>query len=138
MSYIPGQNLVTTNPEQWQDRLTAVQTALNLDEVQDQLNVYTAVGAIVPYGTAILVAGSAAAMTLAAPVAGAKPAGQDGNILTIVAADAFAYTVTTPANGYKGSLHIATWSAAIGNNIDLVAYNGTWYPVGTPLAVAFS
>jgi hypothetical protein len=85
---------------------------------------YTAAGAIaIAPGKAVLQAGSAAAMTLAAPTAGTH----DGLELTIVALDAFAYTVTTPSNGINGSKHIATWTAAAGNALKLTAWNGVWY-----------
>jgi uncharacterized protein (UPF0333 family) len=104
---------------------------------------YTAAGAIavpaVGTATAFLKAGSAAAMTLAAPVTGAPSAGgQDGVNLTIIAEDAYAYTVTTPANGIVGSKHVATWTAAVGNSIDLVAQGGAWWPAGTPAGVALT
>lgn len=96
---------------------------------------YTAAGAIAKaHGTVILKAGSAAAMTLAAPIVGTE----DGLTLKIIAVDAFAYTVTTPASKINGSLHIATWTAAIGNSIELIAENGVWYNVGTPLGVALT
>jgi hypothetical protein len=102
--------------------------------------VYTAAGAIAPAnGTAILKAGSAAAMTLAVPVAGAPGAGgNDGEELVIAAADAYAYTVTTPANGINGNKHIATWTAAVGNAIRLKAENGVWLTDDTPLGVALT
>ena len=71
--------------------------------------------------------GSAAAYTLAAPVAGLPTAGgQDGYILRICAATAFAHVVTTPANGLNGNKHIATFAAAIGNGIELHAKGGLW------------
>lgn len=101
---------------------------------------YTAAGAIsIANGSAILQAGSAAAMTLAAPVAGLPSAGgNDGQRIAIIAADAFAYTVTTPTNGIDGSTHVATFAAAVGNSIELVAQNGVWYTVGTPKGVTLS
>lgn len=91
-------------------------------------NTYTAAGAITQKeGTVFLKAGSAAAMTLVAPTAGLPAAGgDDGRSLTIVSDDANAYTVTTPANGINGSKHVATWTAAEGNAIKLIAYNGAW------------
>jgi hypothetical protein len=85
---------------------------------------YTAAGAIaIARGTAFLQAGSGAAMTLAAPTAST----QDGLQLVIVALDAYAYTVTTPSNAINGNKHVATWTAAVGNSLNLVAYNGVWY-----------
>ncbi|MDE2099260.1 MAG: hypothetical protein KGL39_18545 [Patescibacteria group bacterium] len=96
---------------------------------------YTSAGAIaIGPGKAFLQAGSAAAMTLAAPTSGTH----DGMEITIVALDAFAYTVTTPSNAINGSKHVATWTAAIGNSIKLIAYNGVWYSDETALGVALS
>lgn len=96
---------------------------------------YTAAGAIaIAKGAALLNAGSAAAMTLAAPTAGTH----DGLELTIVALDAFAYTVTAPANAINGNKHIATWTAAVGNNINLIAWNGAWYTCDTERGVALT
>ena len=138
MPYTPGQRLVRSNPEVWNDRIVGLETAVNGDELANQLNQYTAAGAVTPQGTAVLQAGSAAAMTLAAPTAGPQPAGQDGVQLDLIAADAFAYTVTTPANAIHGSKHVMTWTAGIGNSITLIASNGVWYNVGTPNGVAIS
>jgi hypothetical protein len=59
-------------------------------------------------------------------------------IADIVAADAFAYTVTTPTNGINASKHIATWTAAVGNSLCLVAYGGSWYTNGSPSGVTLS
>jgi hypothetical protein len=96
---------------------------------------YTAAGAIgIAKGQALLMAGSAAAMTLVAPTA----VTHDGLQLTIVALDAYAYTVTTPASAINGAKHIATWTAAIGNNINLIAFNGVWYTDDTPNGVALT
>ena len=70
---------------------------------------------------------SAAAYTLAPPVAGLpQNGGQDGNVLRIVTSTAFAHVVTTPANALNGSKHIATFTAAIGNGIELHAKGGVW------------
>ena len=104
---------------------------------------YTAAGAIAfgngGSGVAALKAGSAAAMTLANPVVGLPSAGgQDGTRLTIIAEDAFAYTVTTGTNGLNSSKHVATFAAAVGDNIELIAHSGSWWQVGTPLGVTLS
>ncbi len=104
---------------------------------------YTAAGAIavptVGTATAFLKAGAAAAMTLAAPVAGAPSAGgQDGTSLTIVAEDAYDYTVTAPSNTINGSKHVITFGGAAGDNIELVAQGGVWYQVGTPNGATLS
>jgi hypothetical protein len=71
--------------------------------------------------------GSAAAYTLALPVAGLpQNGGQDGYVLKICSSTAFAHTVTTPANGLNGANHILTFGAAVGNGVELHAKNGTW------------
>lgn len=96
---------------------------------------YTAAGAVaIAPGTVVLQAGSAAAMTLAAPTVGTH----DGVEMSFIALDAFAYTLTTPASAINGAKHIATWTAAIGNAIKLRAFNGVWYTVDTPLGVALT
>jgi hypothetical protein len=96
---------------------------------------YTVAGAVaIAHGSIFLKAGSAAAMTLVAPTAGTH----DGVKMTFVAEDAYAYTLTTPSNKINGNKHIATWTAAIGNSITLVAFNGIWYPVDTPSGVALT
>jgi hypothetical protein len=122
-------NFQTTNPAQANDRLTELQVALALDEANLlAFNSYAAAGALTPGGNAILKTGTAGAFTLAAPIAGSQlSGGQDGCEMTIVSGDAHAYTVTTPASALNGSLHVATWTAAIGNSMTLLAYNGVWY-----------
>jgi hypothetical protein len=153
-------NQVTTNPDQLNDRATAIQIAQALDEANNlAVAEYTAAGAIVGFGRAFLKAGgtSAIAMTLAAPVAGAiipggkvflktgtagaftlpQPipgsqlnGGNDGMVCKIIALDAEAYVITTPANGINGNKDTATWSAAVGNNMTLEAFNGVWLATG--------
>jgi hypothetical protein len=79
-------------------------------------------------GLVAITKGTAAALTLAIPAVGLPAAaGKDGQILRIVSTTAAAHTVTTPANGLNGNVHIATFAAAIGNFLELVAYNGAWY-----------
>jgi len=63
------------------------------------------------------------AMTLATPVAGTD----DGLELTVVSAGAHAHTITTAANKINGADDTATFGAAAGNSITLVAYGGVWY-----------
>lgn len=109
--------------------LTAAILAIDARKLVQEL---TAAGAIsvANGGQVLLKAGSAAAMTLAVPTAGLPSAGgQDGTELLIVALDAEAYTVTTPANGINGNKHIATFGGAVADAIRLVAYNGAWYAV---------
>jgi hypothetical protein len=74
-------------------------------------------------GTEFITKAGVAAMTLALPIAGTN----DGVSLSIVSTTANAHTVTTPATGLNGALHIATFAANIGSALELVAYNGSWY-----------
>ncbi len=80
---------------------------------------------IANYATVFLSKGSAAAITLAAPTAGT----QDRFEITIIAASAQAHVVTCSTVGFnaKGSSGTLTFTAAIGNSVVLVAYNGNWY-----------
>jgi hypothetical protein len=73
-------------------------------------------------GTAFLTKAGVGAMTLAAPITGTD----DGKILRIQSTTAQAHTVTTPANGLNGSVHIGTFGGAIGDNFILQAEGGTW------------
>ncbi|SRR6266436_4565299 len=81
------------------------------------------------------------AMTLAGPKAGVYPAGtavmqalgdpqDDGKRLRVVVTTAFAHTITTPAGKINGTLHIITFTAVVGNFVELEAFNGSWYVVG--------
>ena len=79
-------------------------------------------------GTVFITAGSAAALTLPAPIAGAPVSGgMDGANLLIRSNTAYAHTVTTPTNGVNGASHIITFTGAAGNYINLTALNGSWY-----------
>ena len=71
--------------------------------------------------------GGAGAYALAAPTAGAD----DYKILRIVSLSAQAHVVTCSTDGFnaKGSSGTATFAAAIGNAVYLMAYNGHWYAV---------
>jgi hypothetical protein len=72
------------------------------------------------------------AMTLAAPKAGPQSlGGDDGKSIFVVAQNAAAHTITCPANGIIGSKYLATFAAAVGNCIELRAYNGSWVPVAS-------
>ncbi len=121
-------NFQSTNPAEFPDRLTQLQIAVELDEANNfGVAEYTGAGAIAPGGKAFLKTGTAGAMTLPLPLAGAQSAGgQDGMAMIITALDAEAYTVTTPADGYNGADHVATFGGAIGDSILLLAFGGTW------------
>jgi hypothetical protein len=77
-------------------------------------------------GHVVITKGSAAAMTLAAPIATTD----DFKRLTIFATTGFAHTVTTPANKINGNKLTATFANA-GDSLELVAYQGVWYRVNT-------
>lgn len=81
-------------------------------------------------GTVMLTKGSAGAWTLAAPTATTD----DGDVLTLIAGTAFAHTVTTPSNKVNGNKHIVTF-AAVGDSIELEAYQGVWYSRSVNAAV---
>ena len=131
-------NFVTTNPAQLNDRVTELQVAVQLDEANNFAAAeYTAAGAIALGGVALLKTGAASAMTLAQPLAGAQSAsGQDFMRMRIVALDAHAYTVTTSADGINGTGDTLTCAGAVGDTVDLIAFNGLWYimitTTGTP------
>jgi len=90
-------------------------------------------------GVIFLTAGAATALTIPAPTAGAPlqesgnstipppTDGDDGTVLTIISTTAFAHTVTAGANKLNGNKVTATFGAAAGNGLCLVAYNGVWY-----------
>lgn len=86
-------------------------------------------GAIsVKTGIVFITKGTAAALTLAAPTAGTD----DGKELTIMSTTAAAHTVTNSSPGFNAGgagKDVATFAAAIGNNMVLSAYQGTWYVV---------
>lgn len=97
-------------------------------EFQQPMQVAADDGAIsLKSGIVAITKGTAAALTLAAPVAG----DDDGKVLVIDSHSAAAHTVTV-AGGLRGagtSADVGTFGAAIGNGVTLYAYNGAWYPI---------
>lgn len=78
-------------------------------------------------GTVTLSGAGVVAATLALPVSGEQSAGGDnGKVLTIIGVSAQAHTVTTPAAGLNAASTTLTYQAAIGNGVQLVAFNGSW------------
>jgi len=76
------------------------------------------------------------AMTLGTPVAGVYPGigsndlgvpNDDGKRLLVYSTTAFAHTITTAAGKINGTDHIATFGGALGDFIELIAFNGIWY-----------
>lgn len=98
--------------------------------VQNGVTLAAASGAIalVPGTVVITKTGSLAAMTLAAPTAA-----QDGLMLTVTSATAFAHTITATSlieDGVTGGAKTtATFAAFAGATIVLVAYNLKWHTV---------
>ncbi len=97
-------------------------------------NPISASGAIDPHTPAryvITKSSAAAALTLAAPTAGAD----DGVLLEFISTTAEAHTITTPAAGDirdgNTSNHdtVLTMNANIGASCILEAYNGVWYVI---------
>ena len=83
----------------------------------------------------VITKGSAAAITLANPTAGTH----DYVRLTFVSSTAFAHTISNAAgagfNGGGAATDLATFTAAKGNAVTYIAYQGVWYTLGTPLGV---
>jgi hypothetical protein len=136
----PVVNFSTTNPAQLIDRVSELQQAVTLDELNNiQRQHVTAAGAIAWGGLVLLQTGAASAISCPAPIPGSQlNSGQDFSIMKIVALDAHAYVITFPADTYIGSDDTATFGGAIGDSIELIAFNGLIYPVGTALGVTWS
>lgn len=94
--------------------------------VQETVTLAAADGAIsVKQGVVVITKATAAALTLAAPTATTD----DGKVLRIVSSTAAAHTVTQTTPGFNGGTttsDVATYGAAIGNEMEIVAYNGVW------------
>ena len=104
--------------------------ALNaLDARVNNVEVKSADGAIASrIGKVIITKTSAVALTLAAPLPGLPSAGgHDGQLLNIICVTAYAHVVTLPSNKLNGNKATITFAAAVGNNVQLEAYNGVWY-----------
>jgi hypothetical protein len=92
-------------------------------------------GAItVASGAVSLTKGSAAAITIAAPVSGSPasiPNGQDGTRITIFSETAFAHVVTCASVGFNGKAASGTltFAAAKGNGVTLEARGGQWWVI---------
>jgi hypothetical protein len=90
------------------------------------LQVASADGAVViKSGTEIITKAGVCALTLANPTSGVH----DGVEMTFLSATAHAHTITNAGgiNGAGASGDVATFGAAKGNSITLVAYLGVWY-----------
>jgi hypothetical protein len=106
----------------------AVTAAALTGALQQPVELASANGAIASKSGVVMITktGALAAMTLAAPVAGTD----DGKLLTVVAATAFAHTVTNASPGFNNagaSGDVATFGGAIGDSMQVVAFNGRWH-----------
>lgn len=79
-------------------------------------------------GYVVLSKGSAGAITIADPIATTD----DGKIIRVIAISAQAHVITAATSGFnaKGSSGTATFGAALGNTVVLLAYQGDWYVIG--------
>jgi hypothetical protein len=95
------------------------------------LNLIGASGAIDSHtaGRYMITKAGVAAMTLAAPTAGAD----DGLCIEILSSSAYAHSITMTGLMVDGAGHVnsATFPAAGGGALDLVAYNGKWYVINS-------
>jgi len=109
--------------------LALISAALLALDAKSNVAVASANGAIaITQGAVVVTKAGVAALTLALPTAGLPAAaGHDGQILRIVDVGGHAHTVTTPASGLNGSVHIATFNGTVGSFVELIAYNAVWY-----------
>jgi hypothetical protein len=111
----------------WQRRLKNIEA---VNAVSDDTTGLNGAAIQATQGVFTITKGSAAAYTLAAPLAGFPSAGgQDGYVLLINSLTAYAHVVTVPSNVFNGNKATATFAAAVGNAIKLVAKNGVWLVV---------
>ena len=106
-----------------------VQTNYFGEEAAAPLQVLSGDGAIqIKSGAVMITKGSIAAITIAAPTAGAD----DGKTIEAISTTAFAHVVTSGTVGFnaKGSSGTATYGAAKGNSFRIKAYQGNWYVDG--------
>lgn len=93
----------------------------------DDLQIMAADGAVLIHpGTVLVTKGTAAALTIANPTSGAH----DGMEITFISTTAAAHTLTRSTTGFNdagASGDVATFGAAIGNGLTIVAYAGKWY-----------
>lgn len=117
-----GHKIATTSPDAGTN-LSKVDVGYELDAVDGTVAIKD--------GQVVITKASAIALTLPAPVAGLPtltPAGDDGRVLRIVSTTAVAHVVTCPQGfNAKGSSGTATFGAAKGNGMELIAQGGQWY-----------
>lgn len=106
-------------------------------ELAQPVQVASADGPItIKAGTVVVTKAGACAMTLAAP---AKADNGKRLIIDSHTAQAHVLTVTGGLRGAGTGVDVGTFGGAIGDGIELYAYNGAWYPVpGTNTNVTFA
>ncbi len=88
-------------------------------------------------GVVYITKGSAAVITLAAPISGVD----DESTLSIIALTAFAHKVTNSSPGFNNlgaSADDANFGGAVGDSLTLRARGGVWYTEGAPRNVTFA
>lgn len=96
-------------------------------DIAREIMLVSADGALAITGscTVIVTKVSACAMTLAAPATALN-----GVEVTLISTTAAAHTLTNTTPGFNdagASGDVATWAAAKGNGMTIVAYGGKWY-----------
>lgn len=87
---------------------------------------YTASGAIAEKAGTVQLSGTGAqTMTVADPVSGTD----DGKVLSIIATSAHAHLVTFTSALAGGANHKATFGGALGDQLNVKALAGKWYPL---------
>jgi len=125
-----GGTLVTSTAAELNilDGVTATAAELNLGDKETQA--LTADGAItIKNGVVTLNKAGVLAATLANPTATTD----DHKRLTIIGLSANAHTVTVTGGFGNGSTgeDVATFSGVVGDNLNLIAYQGYWYITGS-------
>ena len=82
-------------------------------------------------GNTLVTTAGVDAMTLATPIAGNQPLGDDGKIVRVIDNNGQAHTITTAANKIINSKHVATFNGTIGSFIELIAMSGVWVPLAS-------
>lgn len=98
---------------------------------QHSLSTQTTIQKSIP-GRRIITLGSALAMTILAPTAGAD----DGTLISVISATAFAHTLTCTGHLKDGNGHsnVMTLAAQPGAGFTIVAWNGNWLVVSANFA----
>jgi len=107
----------------FEERMSRLEAAV-LGDSDAQPNPLTAIAhdAQIAPGNYIVTKLTVAALTLLAPIAGAD----DGKTLHVISATAAAHQITAPANSINGAFSTALFGGAVGDCLNLIAYNGTW------------